>query len=321
VAAAKAEVRLAQGAIEQKRAELQSARAILTFQQNAYERFKRLAETGTVDMRLVEEKGAQFEAARGKVASETAALENAKADLEVKHTKLLQAEAGLDTARAGVESAELGVEKAHILHNFSRIVAYQDGVVTARNYHTGGFVRTGDQGGQLPLFTVETMGRMRVIAQVPDRDVPLVEPGLPVEVTVDALPSLRIPAKVSRIAAALDENTRTMRVEIDIPNPKDRLLPGLTGEAKIQLPKRADALRVPVSALSPGIGNASRGIGYVYVVRDGKAHRTRVVTGANDGQQAEILSGLRPTDQVVLNPVGGWGDTVPVTVKKGGGPK
>jgi HlyD family secretion protein len=300
---------------------LQSAKASMTYQQKQYERIKELVKIGSVDQRLLDERTDQLEAARAKLALATVALENAKVDVEVKQTRLLQAEAALDTARSKVESAELGVEKAQIMHSFAQIRAPFDGVVTQRNYHTGDFVRTGEQGGQLPLFTVEGMGRMRVVVQVPSRDVPLVEPGLPVEVSIDALPNLHLPAKVSRIAAAVDEKTRTMRVEIDIPNPQNRLLPGLTGEVKIQLPKRADALLVPLSALHPVIGNATRSIGYVYVVRNGKAHRTRVVTGARDDQQVEILSGLRPADQVVLHPGARWRDSVPVTVKKGGGPK
>jgi multidrug efflux pump subunit AcrA (membrane-fusion protein) len=321
ILAAKAEVQLARGSIEQKKTELQSAKASMTYQQRQYERMQELVKIGSVDQRLLDERKDQLDAARAKADLATVSLENAKVDVEVKQTRLIQAEAALDTARSKVESAELGVEKAQILHSLAQIRAPFDGVVTRRNVNLGEYVRAGEQGGQLPMFTVEGTERMRVITGIPDRDAPFVEPGLPVEVTVDALPNLRIPAKVSRTSAALTETNRTMmRVEIDIPNPKGRLLPGLTGEAKIQLPKRAEAMRVPASALSPTIGNSARGIGYVYVVRDGKAHRTRVITGANDGQQVEILSGLRATDLVVLRP-GEWADTVPVTVRKGGGSK
>jgi RND family efflux transporter MFP subunit len=327
VAVARAELRLAKGAIDQKQAELQSARAVLTFQKSSYERFKKLAETGTVDTRLVEEKGAQLEAARGKVASDTIALENAKVDLEVKQTRLHQTEAALEIAQSNVESAEIGVEKAQILLSFTRIRAPFDGVVTERFYHAGDFVRTGEQAGQSPLLTLEAMGRMRVIAQVSERDVPFVKPGLDVEVTFDALPNLNFPAKVSRVAAALNEKTGTMRVEIDLLNPKGRLLPGLTGTASIRIPNKAPrVLLVPYTAIIDG--SNLLGPGYsgpkpatVYVVRNGKAYRTSVRWGARVANDVEILSGLRPDDLVVRDLSELKGDAVPVVVKKGPGPK
>jgi RND family efflux transporter MFP subunit len=322
MAAARAELRLAKGIVDQKQTELQTAKVVLNSQQNSYERFKKLVETGTVEMRLLDEKGTQLEAARGKVASNAVGLENARVDLEVKQTKLLQAEAALDTARSNVESAELGVEKGQILLSFTKIRAPFDGVVTERSAHPGEYLRSGEQGAQQPLFTVEGRERMRVVVQVPDQDVPYVVPGLPVEVTIDALPNLQLPAKISRAAAALNEKTRTMRVEIDILNPKGRLLPGLTGEVQIQLPKRADGLHVPISALTAqSETNRGRIEGTVYVVRGKTAHATRVVCGAIVGGEIEIVSGLGPNDLIVVRPGAGWGDTVPVTVRKGGGAK
>jgi hypothetical protein len=78
---------------------------------------------------------------------------------------------------------------------------------------------------------------------------------------------------------------------------------------------------VPRSAVSVQGESRGRIVGWVYVVHDGKAHRTRVVAGADDGRQVEILSGLMPTDRVVLHPGSTWAEAVPVTVRKGAGAK
>jgi RND family efflux transporter MFP subunit len=324
IGVARAEIQLARGGTEEKKTQLQSAKASLTYQQKQYERLKELVRIGSVDQRLLDERADQLEAARGKVDLATVALENAKVDVEVKQTKLLQAEAALDTARSQVESAQLGVEKAQILHSFAQTRAHYDGVVTQRNYSTGEYVRAGEQGGQLPLLIVEGVERMRVVAEVPDRDAPLVDVGLPAEVTVDALPNLHLSAKVSRASLAVNPKTRTMRVEIDIPNPKGRLLPGLTGEVKIYLPKRAaGVLHVPLSAVTLRAMTKSGRIigGVVYVVRGKTAHATRVQCSGSNSREIEIASGLEPNDLIVLHPDDRWGDTVPVTVKQGPGPK
>jgi RND family efflux transporter MFP subunit len=314
VAAVKAEVRLARGVVQQKEAELQSARAALAFQQNSFERIKKLAAAGTIDARLLEEKGAQLEAARGTVASATAALDNAKADVDVKQGKLGQAEAALDGVRYSLESAELALEKATVLRGFARIVSPVDGVVTRRNFHSGDYLRTGGTSAQTPVLTVLRTDRMRVVTQVPERDVPLVERGLPVELTFPALPGVRLSSKVARIGFALDEKTRSMRVEIDVPNLKQQLRPGMYGGITMRLKNTLQGvLRVPNLALvrTPSGEPTS----YVYVVRDGKAHQTRVELGTRTDREVEIRSGLEPNDLVVSDPTGLRGDVVPVEVR------
>lgn len=243
------------------------------------------------------------------------ALASAKADMKVKESKVAQADAALETARAGLETSELGLEKARYSLGLTRIVAPFDGVVTQRNYMAGDTTRTGDQGRQLPLLTVVRIDSVRVVVDVPESDVPLTEPGQPVDLNIDSLPDERLPGyKVSRIGVVVDEKTRTMRVEIDVPNPKGLLRPGMQGGVMIHLQKRsADALRIPQSSV---IMSDNRP--WVYVVRDGKAHRTLISVRdrSGDGKEAEIDSGLKPTDRVVIDPKGLTGDVVPVEIKK-----
>jgi multidrug efflux pump subunit AcrA (membrane-fusion protein) len=88
------------------------------------------------------------------------------------------------------------------------------------------------------LFPIQRTDRMRVVLSLPERDVPLVDPGDPAEVEIDALPGKKWSAKVARIAGSLDFRSRTMRVEIDLPNPTGQLLPGMYGRVTIDVQKR-----------------------------------------------------------------------------------
>jgi RND family efflux transporter MFP subunit len=318
-ATTRAEVEVAKAVIREKEATLESAKASLASRHSQHQRMKDLQATKAIEERLVAEKALQLEAARAQVIAAEAALANARADVKVKDGKVAQADAALETARAGLEIAELGLEKVRYSLSLSRIVAPFDGVVTQRNYLPGDIVSTGDQAERLPLLNVVRFDSVRVVVNVPDRDVPLTEVGLPIDLRIDSLPDERLSGhKVSRIGV-VEDATRTMRVEIDVPNPKGLLRPGMRGNVTIHLQKRpADAVRIPSSSGIWGDGKL-----WVYVVRDGKAHRTLIVfrNRSNDGKEVEIESGLKPTDHVVIDPKGLTGDVVPVEIKKEPEPK
>jgi RND family efflux transporter MFP subunit len=163
---------------------------------------------------------------------------------------------------------------------------------------------------------VQRADRVRVVVQIPDRDVPVTERGAPVDIKFNALPGQRFAAKVSRIGFAEDENTRTMPVEIDVPNPQGLLRPGMFGSVIVHL-KKPPTLMIPEQCLT-GIGlqvGYNRNEFWVYVVHDGKAHRTKVQMGPGEEGKVEIFGGLKPSDRVVIDPKGLTGDVVPVEVQ------
>ncbi|HLZ10190.1 MAG TPA: efflux RND transporter periplasmic adaptor subunit, partial [Chloroflexota bacterium] len=175
-----------------------------------------------------------------------------------------------------------------------------DGVVAQRNFYPGDFVRAAtESGAHMPLFTVERTDQMRVIVQIPDRDVPFTDPGDPATVEIDALPGKKFEAKVSRIANSEDAQTRLMRVEIDLPNPSGKIRKGMYGRVHILLDKSSDLLSIPTTALA---GKIEEGKASVFVVREGKAILHPVRVGADNGLRVEIMSGLKETDEVVLYP-------------------
>jgi HlyD family secretion protein len=229
-------VQAAQAFVVQRQAEADSAKALLTFRQQRLERIKSLYENKSVDARVFEDEQKGTEVSRAQHAAAQAALANARIAVELARGKVAQAEAALDVAKTGGEQARLALEKARIRLDMTRVVAPFDGVVTQRNFSSGDFIRGGAQGGR-PLVTVVRTDRMRVIVQIPQREAVLLQPGALAELAFDALPGVPFKARVSRVGFAADPAKRTMRAEIDVPNPNEQFRPGMNGSATIHLGK------------------------------------------------------------------------------------
>jgi RND family efflux transporter MFP subunit len=136
---------------------------------------------------------------------------------------------------------------------------------------------------------------VRVQVAVPEPECPFIKNGLLVQVTVSELPRHTFHGKVTRYAHALDEATKTMLTEIEIPNPEGELLPGMYASVKIAVQRKGEALLLPAESLVLEKNKAS-----IFVVSDSKARKVSVKTGFNDGVSVEILEGLNATDRVVL---------------------
>jgi len=109
------------------------------------------------------------------------------------------------------------------------------------------------------------------------------------------LPGRGFDAKVTRFSYTLDEASKTMLAEIELPNPKLELRPGMYAIVKIGIERKDDALLVPVDALV-----VERAGAFVFTINDNKAKKTRVQTGFNDGTNVEIVSGVKPDQPVIL---------------------
>jgi HlyD family secretion protein len=155
---------------------------------------------------------------------------------------------------------------------------------------------------------------MRIVVPIPDRDVPYCKPGVSTAlVTFDALPGKVFAYPVARIARSEDLQTKTMRAEIDVPNPDGQIAQGMYGLVTITLAKVANALSISWACLS---GKEAGGKASVYVVRDGKLYLASIRTGMDNGVDVEVLEGLKPDDQVVINPSGDLAEGLAVTIIK-----
>jgi RND family efflux transporter MFP subunit len=319
VASASADLKATQAKVVQANATAKSAKAWLSFRETQLRRMQYLSATKSIEERMVDESKEQAEAAAETERSARAAISTAEAEEEAARAKIKQAEADVASARADVKVAEAEVAEAQVQVDFARITSPYDGYVTQRSLLPGDFVRaaTGGSGGD-PLLTVERTDRMRVVVQVPDRDVPYCEPGDPAVVEIDALPGRHFDAKVARIARAEDPQSKLMHVEIDVPNPKGEIRQGMYGWVTIVLNTEADQLSVPSACLA---GKAQKGHGAVYVVRDGRAHLVPVQIGVDNGELVAVEKGLTDQDEVVVQPPPDLRDNTPVTASGApGGP-
>ena len=145
------------------------------------------------------------------------AVATAKAQLAAAVAKVEQSRADLAEAKAAVSVAEARLAKARVNVEYTEIIAPFDGVVTDRAFHPGAFIRSASEGGQASLLTVKRTDLMRVIVQVPDRDVVITSVGDPAELRRRCPRQARFSrGRLPRMGESEDPTTRTMRVEIDL---------------------------------------------------------------------------------------------------------
>ena len=204
----------------------------------------------------------------------------------------------LDKARGTAEMARATVERTKTLLDFAKITAPFPGIITQRFVDNGAFVPSATSGSaaqNAALFTLMDYTTVRAQSAVPEMEALLIRNSLPVKIAFDALPGKTFDATVTRFAGALDEATRTMLMEADLPNADGILRPGMYANVRIAVEKHTGALVVPVDALAMEKTSA-----FVFKIADGKAKKTAVKLGFNDGVNAEVLEGLAQGESVIL---------------------
>ena len=148
----------------------------------------------------------------------------------------------------------------------------------------------------IPLFTIMDLNTVRVYANVPQDDSPWIEPGkTKASVKVKELPDRSFTGTITRSTLALDPSTRSLLVELDLPNPDHALRPGTYAELSLGLREIPNALVLPPQAIISG----PKGIS-VFIVQQDKAKSVPVQTGITDGRWIEITSGLQGDEEVVV---------------------
>ena len=213
-------------------------------------------------------------------------------------------------ARANLAAADANVDRLRQLASFKRIVAPFAGVITRRNVDVGDLI---DAGGSRPLFLLAQTDPLRIYVNVPQAYSQLIKVGQPVTVTQAELRGQSFRGEIARTAAAIDTATRTMQVEVALPNKEGLLLPG--AYVQVALPLAASqALTIPANALM------IRGEGMRVAVVDssGVVRLRGVKVGRNYGESMELIEGVTAKDQLVLNPSDSLaeGDRVTVVADK-----
>ena len=176
------------------------------------------------------------------------------------------------------------------------MVAPFDGVITQRNVDVARLVQADAVSGTF-MFTIMQSDVIRTQVYVPQDQAFGLEPGVDAVVRVPEIPDRTFPGKVTRIADALQPGTRTLLTEIDVPNPDGALTPGIYCTIELRIPRKTPSILVPADAI---IFNAE-GL-QVAVVEDGVVHIRKVSVARDLGTEVEVRDGVKPGDQVILNP-------------------
>ena len=211
----------------------------------------------------------------------------------------------VDDAEAKLAIAQAGLERSQTLIQFATIKAPFDGIITARFADPGSLATA----NTTKLLEVTDLSTLRLQIPVTELETGLVTVGKPVKAQIDAAGATPIEASISRISYALDPATRTMLAEADLKNPELKLRPGMYAMTKIAVEKHDNATLIPVAALVMEKTNA-----FVFKHSDGKALKTAVKLGFNDGTNVEVPE-LKPEDVLLVPGTVTLTDKQPVTAK------
>ena len=272
-------------------------------------------ETPEVDQELMQAKAARDQAeAQLKLAQTSAkrweSLQKMDAvsqqETDERASSYAQGEANLNAATANVRRLEQ-------LESFKHVYAPFSGVITRRNIDLGALVNAGNGGPNQELFVIAQIDPIRVYVNVPEADSPSIHPGVHADIQVPELTG-HFSGSVVRTAEAIDPTTRTLNTEIDVPNPKGRLLPGSYAQVRFALKEQTQRLTVPANALL----FRAEGPRAAVVGPDNKVHLKPVVIGEDFGTTTEVVTGLQQSDAVVLSPSDSLEDGETVQVAQGG---
>jgi RND family efflux transporter MFP subunit len=200
--------------------------------------------------------------------------------------------------KAIVEADKAAAEQYSALVSFEKIYAPFDGVITARNTDIGDLINSGSgTGAKTDLFHIAQPGKLRVYVNVPEEYSQGIKTGMTADLSLAEFPGRKFQGKLVRTAEAINVTTRTLLVEIDVDNPKGTLLTGSYAEVHLAVPTQASTFLLPVNTLI----FRSEGL-HVATVKDGKVVLAAVTPGHDFGNQIEIVAGLKPDDQVIVNP-------------------
>jgi RND family efflux transporter MFP subunit len=297
--------------IDETKQEEKRYQADVDYQKLRSGRIRELVRSRAQDPAMLEEATRQFESAE-------AALGVNRSRAAKMTAKKSAADADLALAREKIEVARADVKKLDEMIAFATVKAPFNGVITRRWVDPGAIIK--DPGAT--LLTVMQMDRVRVLIDVPQRDIPNLNAreqnpnpdgrGDPVDVFMPSLAGVveggKLTGFITRVSRSLDPVTRTMRAEVEMDNPKVKgqflMSPGMYGTASVLVEDRSNVLTVPATAL------VRRGEGSVEVFcvaettgegdeRRGVLRRLPVVLGIDDGKEVEIREGLKGTELIV----------------------
>jgi RND family efflux transporter MFP subunit len=215
-------------------------------------------------------------------------------------------------AAVGVAQSNIAAQEAQIRilqqeKAYQRVVAPFDGVITQRAIDNGSLVTS----GSTFMYTLMQPDVIRTQVFVPQDEAFGLGPGVDAVVRVPEIPGRNFPGKVTRIANALQPGSRTLLTEIDVPNPDGALSPGIYCTVELLIPRKTPTMIIPADA----VVFDQNGL-HVAVVENGTARMQKITIARDLGTEVEVHDGVKPGDQVILNPMVNLADGAKVAVRK-----
>lgn len=240
-----------------------------------------------------------------------------KADLELAQAEFKQlseaaannggqvpaAESDAAKTRLSVANGKLAVAKGNVQYTesmlkYARVTAPFDGIITKRYVDPGAYIPVPNAASTpeaAAIVNLTNFKTLRMQVAVPETEQTHIQIGQPIRWTTDDYPGEYFDGKVTRAYWALDKATKTMLTEAQIDNPGMKLRPGMLVNARIRIEKKEVALSLPAEAVV-----REKTSSFIFVFADGKAKKTQVETGFNDGTNVEIVAGVKPGDLAIL---------------------
>jgi RND family efflux transporter MFP subunit len=216
-------------------------------------------------------------------------------------------QAAVRVAQSNIAAQEAQIRILEQEKAYQRVVAPFDGVITQRNIDNGSLV----QSGSTFMFTLMHPDVIRTQVYVPQDEAFGLGPGVDAVVRVPEIPGRTFPGKVTRIASALQPGSRTLLTEIDVPNPDGALSPGIYCTIELFIPRKTPSMIIPSDAVV-----FDRDGLHVAVVENGSAHLKKIAIERDFGTEVEVHDGVKPGDQVILNPMVNLVEGSKVAVRK-----
>jgi len=272
-----------------------------------------------IDTPEVDQQLSQAVAARQQAAS---SLELAKSSAErwealrkkdaVTAQELNERSSAYTQAVANLAAADANVRRLQKTEEFKRVVAPFSGVITSRTVDVGDLIDAGNGGAGRALFRLAQVDPLRVYVYVPQAYAQRIKAGDSVTVTQAELAGKEFKGTVARTAGAIDAATRTLQLEINLPNHDNALLAGAYVQVELPISGSSNALLIPQNVVL----FRAEGTRVATVGADGKVQLKTVMLGHDLGNKLEVLSGITVADKLVVNPADSLADGDKVAVQQ-----
>lgn len=295
----------AEALVAEARASTERADAMYERWKSEFERVRELVAKQAVTQKVADETEQQLKAADAARREIAAKIKSTQAKLSEASANIEKADADLVSAQSKHKVAEADEQKTRALLSYATLRAPFDGVITERHLDTGHLVQPSAASGK-PLFVVVRAFTVRVFLDVPEADAGFITTDSPAKIKVPSLLSKTFEGKVARTAWTLQTSSRTLRTEVDVPNPNGQLRPGMYATAEIEVARRTNALSLPKSAIfTQGAESFCLSIS-----SENKLVKLPIKTGIVAGPDVEIISGLTGDESVIGTNLAAYKDKV-----------